>query len=351
MKNSKMVQFYYLGRGSIRNLKDLLDDKRKQGTNAFVVMVIDHFFEGKNLLDLSFLREEDHIIYADTREEPKTSYVDELMESIRAKESLPVAVVGIGGGSAMDIAKAISVLLTNPGKSEMYQGWDLVINPPIYKIGVPTIGGTGAEFTRTAVLTSATKKLGINSDFSVFDQVILDADLLKTVPKEQFIYTAMDCYVHNAESLLGRINDSMTIALAEKASAMIEEIFLGEMDHEKLLVASAMGGMAVANSSVGICHPLSYGLSLELGLHHGYAICIAFNQLEEYYPQVKSFKEILKKYNIVLPKVIGDDITDEQLDRMAEATLKNDKPLSNAFGPEWKKVFSKEKVIELLKRM
>jgi 3-deoxy-alpha-D-manno-octulosonate 8-oxidase len=251
----------------------------------------------------------------------------------------------------MDIAKAISVLLTNEGPSENYQGWDLVKNPAIYKIGVPTIAGTGAEFTRTAVLTGPTKKLGINSDQSVFDQIILDANLLTTVPKEQFLYTAMDCYVHNAESLLGRINDSMTIALAEKSTKMIEEIFLGEMDLEKLLVASGMGGLAVANSAVGICHPLSYGLSIELGLRHGYAICIAFNQLEEYYPQVKTFKEILKKYEIVLPKIITDDITDEQLDRMAEATLKNENPLSNAFGPDWKNIFSKAKVIELLKKM
>lgn len=351
MRNSKMVQYYYLGKGSISNLKDLLNKKKESESQTFVVVVIDHFFKDKSILDLSYLSSEDVIIYADTTHEPKTSYVDELVNFVKQKNKLPVAIVGIGGGSALDISKAISVLLTNEGKSENYQGWDLVKNPPIYKIGIPTIAGTGAEFTRTAVLTGPTKKLGINSDQSVFDQVILDADLLSTVPKHQFVYTAMDCYVHNAESLLGRINDAMTIALAEKSSKMIEDIFLGEMDLEKLLVASSMGGLAVANSSVGICHPLSYGLSIELDLHHGFAICVAFNQLEEYYPQVKTFKEILKKYDINLPKIITEDITDEQLDRMAEATLKNENPLSNAFGPDWKNIFSKEKVIELLRKM
>ena len=327
MRNSKMVQYYFLGRGAISNLPDLLNNKKAGATDAFVVMVIDHYFEHKNILDLSYLSSEDLIIYAQTDDEPKTSYVDQLVDLARSKGRLPVAIVGIGGGSAMDISKAISVLLTNEGPSENYQGWDLVKNPAIYKIGIPTIAGTGAEFTRTAVLTGPTKKLGINSDQSVFDQIILDANLLTTVPKEQFLYTAMDCYVHNAESLLGRINDSMTIALAEKSTKMIEDIFLGEMDLEKLLVASGMG------------------------LRHGYAICIAFNQLEEYYPQVKTFKEILKKYEIELPKIITEAITDEQLDRMAEATLKNENPLSNAFGPDWKTIFSKEKVIALLKKM
>ncbi len=350
MKNSKMVQYYYLGKGTYSKLNELIAQKRKI-QDDFVVIVIDHFFKNKSILDLTYLKKQDVVIYADTTHEPKTSYVDMLVAQVKQNNKLPVAIVGIGGGSTLDTAKAISVLLTNEGKSEQYQGWDLVKNPPIYKIGIPTIAGTGAEFTRTAVLTGPTKKLGINSDYSVFDQVILDAELLKTVPKEQFIYTAMDCYVHNAESLLGRINDTMTIALAEKSSKMMEEIFLGEMDLEKLLIASSMGGMAVANSSVGICHPLSYGLSIELDLHHGFAICIAFNQLEDYYPQVKVFKEILKKYEIVLPKVITDDITDDQLDRMAEATLKNDKPLSNAFGDNWREIFSKEKVIELLRKM
>jgi 3-deoxy-alpha-D-manno-octulosonate 8-oxidase len=143
----------------------------------------------------------------------------------------------------------------------------------------------------------------------------------------------------------------MTIALAQKSLDMMKDIFLGNLDLEKLMVASAMGGIAVANSNVGICHPLSYGLSLVLNLHHGYSICIAMNQLEEYYPEVVEFKEILKRNNIKLPKIINDDVTDDMINRMAEATLKNERPLENAFGKDWKIIFTKEKVIELLKKM
>ncbi|MBS3912902.1 MAG: iron-containing alcohol dehydrogenase [Bacteroidetes bacterium] len=349
-KNSKLVPYYYLGRGAFANLGMLLNAKRKtQGD--FVVVVIDHYFSGKHILPEGSIHADDLVIYADTSEEPKTTYIDALTDQVKTKNRMPVAIVGIGGGSTLDVAKAISVMLTNPGKAEQYQGWDLVKHAPVYKIGVPTIAGTGAEFTRTAVLTGKDKKLGINSDYSVFDQVILDADLLETVPKEQFIYTAMDCFVHNCESLLGRINDTMTIALAEKSTQMMKEIFLGEMDLEKLLVASSLGGLAVANSSVGICHPLSYGLSIELGLHHGFAICVAFNQLEEYYPEVATFKKILEKYEIHLPKVVSDDIAEEQLERMAVATMLNEKPLSNAFGDDWENIFTKEKIKSLLRKM
>lgn len=351
MRNSKFVQHYYLGSGALNFLKPLLETKRT-ANESFVVFVIDHFFNGKEVINQLPITRDDLVLFADTTDEPRAEYIDDLSDKVKSyKPYLPVVVIGIGGGSTLDIAKAISILLTNPGLAQDYQGWDLVKYKPVYKIGIPTIAGTGAEFTRTAVMTSKVKKLGMNSDYSVFDQVFLDPNLLKTVPKEQFIYTAMDCFVHNVESLRGRQNDAMTIAFAEKSLEMMKDIFLGEMDLEKLLVASGMGGIAVANSNVGICHPLSYGLSLVLNLHHGYSICIAFNQLEEYYPEVAEFRRILEKYQIVLPKIINESVSNEDIDRMAEATLKNERPLENAFGKEWRTIFTKEKVIDLIRKM
>ena len=98
----------------------------------------------------------------------------------------------------MDTAKAISNLLTNEGQAADYQGWDLVTNQSVFKIAVPTIAGTGAEATRTCVMTNKQTglKLGMNSDYSVFDRVILDPELLTTVPRDQYFYTGMDAYIH-----------------------------------------------------------------------------------------------------------------------------------------------------------
>ena len=112
------------------------------------------------------------------------------MARIREKfEELPSGIVGIGGGTLLDLAKAVAIMATNNGSSSEYQGWDLVHKPALYHVGVPTISGTGAEVSRTTVLLGPDKKLGINSDFTTYDQVILDPDLTKTVPKEQwFLY-------------------------------------------------------------------------------------------------------------------------------------------------------------------
>jgi len=346
MKNCKIVQNYIIGENSIKKLNELIGNKSKKDT----IILIDDYFENNYSILENYISNNCKIIFVSTKTEPKSEYIDIIVKKIK-NSFKPDLIVGIGGGTTLDIAKATSILLTNDGKAEDYQGWDLVKNKSLYKIGIPTISGTGAEFTRTAVMTSPSKKLGINSDESVFDQVILDPNLIKTVPNDKFIFTAMDCFVHNVESLRGTQNDSMTIAYAEKSLEMLKKIFKGEMDYEKLMVCSAFGGLAVANSNVGICHPLSYGLSLVLGLRHGYAITIAFNQLEEYYPEVKDFKLILEKYNICLPKIIDESVTDEQISKMADATLLNEKPLENAFGKKWKEIFTKEKVINLLKKM
>ena len=351
MKNSTLVHKYILGEGSLSQLNNVIKPKRIN-KNSFVVYCIDHFFENNILIDNLPVEPKDLILFIDTTDEPKAEYIDDLVQKVKQFNSnLPCSIVGIGGGSTLDISKIISILLTNIGNAQDFQGWDLVKNKAVFKIGIPTIAGTGAEFTRTAVVTSKIKKLGVNSDQSVFDQVILDPTLLKTVPKDQFFFTAMDCFVHNVESLRGSQNDELTIAFAEKSLEMMRDVFFEKMNYEKLMVASVMGGISISNSNVGICHPLSYGLSLVLGLHHGFAICIAFNQLEEYYPEVKEFKEFIQKSKIELPKIINGDVSNEQIDKMADATLKNERPLENAFGIKWKKIFTKEKVISLIKKM
>ena len=69
-------------------------------------------------------------------------------------------IIGIGGGSVMDLAKAVSLMMNNPGSSADYQGWDLVKYPGVYKAGIPTLSGTGAEVSRTTVLDGPNTKTG-----------------------------------------------------------------------------------------------------------------------------------------------------------------------------------------------
>ena len=200
-RNFKMVDYVVYGRGSFNQLDEILSPQRKG--DAPMVFLIDHYFEGKSLVNKVPLRGKDKIIFADVTYEPKTKQVDALAEQLKDEFGQVSGIIGIGGGSTMDLAKAVSLMMTNPGSSADYQGWDLVKYPGVYKAGIPTLSGTGAEVSRTTVLTGPTRKLGMNSDFTPFNQIVLDPELTKNVPANQRFYTGMDCYIHCIESLQG----------------------------------------------------------------------------------------------------------------------------------------------------
>jgi len=309
------------------------------------------------LVDRVPLRGNDKIIFADVTYEPKTTYVDEIANGLKEEFGKVSGVIGIGGGSTMDLAKAVSLMMTNPGSSADYQGWDLVKNAGIYKVGIPTLSGTGAEVSRTTVLTGPTRKLGMNSDFTPFSQIVLDPELAANVPHNQRFYTGMDCYIHCIESLEGTFLNEFSKSYGEKALELCQEVFLKKetWDNEcddKLMMASYAGGMSIAYSQVGVAHAVSYGLSYLLGTKHGIGNCIVMNHLEEYYPAgVAEFKRMVEKNAIDIPSGICKGLSDEQFNVMINVSL-GMKPLwENALGKEWEKIMTKEKLRALYEKL
>ncbi|MBQ4822490.1 3-deoxy-manno-octulosonate cytidylyltransferase [Aquimarina sp. MMG016] len=350
-KNFPMVPRVVFGKGSFNQIKDILAPARKHG--APFIYLIDNVFENNTsfIADRISLSSIDKIIYVSTAEEPKTSQVDALVTQIKHEyQFVPSGIVGIGGGSMLDLAKAVAIMLNNPGSASEYQGWDLVKNKAIYHVGVPTISGTGAEVSRTTVLTGPDRKLGINSDFTPFDQVILDPELIRDVPKEQWFYTGMDCYIHCIESLNGTYLNTFSQSYGEKALDLCKAIFLdNNLDKEdadaKLMMASWHGGMSIAYSQVGVAHAMSYGLAYVLGTKHGIGNCIVFDKLEEFYPEgVDLFKEMQKTHNINLPSEICANVTEEQLDVMTAVALSLEPLWENALGPDWKSKIDSDKI-------
>jgi len=354
-RNFKTVPRIVFGRGCFQQLNDILNEKRRDN-DAFMVFLVDDVFTDSDLIDRIPIVGRDLLIFVNVGEEPKTGYVDELADRVRTdmKSGLPDGVIGIGGGSTMDLAKAVSLMLTNPGSASEYQGWDLIKNPAIYHVAVPTLSGTGAEVSRTTVLTGPEKKLGINSDYTVFDQIVLDPELTAGAPADQRFYTGMDCYIHCVESLSGTFLNTFSQSYGEKALDLCREVFLegGTDSDDKLMIASYFGGMSIAYSQVGVCHALSYGLSFVLGFHHGIGNCIAFDQLAEYYPVgVREFRKMMDKNNIKLPQNVTADIETDQLEKMIDVSLVLEPVWENALGTGWKEIMTREKIKELYLKM
>jgi len=321
--------------------------------------LVDDVFKGNHsIISRIPLAYDDQLIYISAENEPKTTQVDELVERIILNyKDRPSGIIGVGGGTILDLAKAVAIMLTNEGEAKDYQGWDLVKNPAIYHVGVPTISGTGSEVSRTTVLTGPEKKLGINSDFTPFDQVILDPELTHGVPKDQWFYTGMDCFIHCIESLNGTFLNAFSQSYGEKAYELCKEIFVEdslseEESQDKLMMASWHGGMSIAYSQVGVAHAMSYGLSYLLGTKHGIGNCIVFDHLEEFYPDgVALFKAMKNKHNIKLPQGLCAHLHDDEFDIMIDVALSLEPLWENAIGKNWKQVITRAKLKALYQKM
>ncbi|MBT8321761.1 MAG: iron-containing alcohol dehydrogenase [Eudoraea sp.] len=351
-----MVPRVVFGRGSFDQLGDILLPCRKS-VDSPMIFLVDDVFEGTDLVGRLPLIFQDQLIFISADEEPSTIQVDTLVAKIKADhQEEPSGIIGIGGGTLLDLAKAVSIMLNNQGSAAEYQGWDLVQRPSCYHVGIPTISGTGAEVSRTTVLSGPKRKLGINSDYSTFDQVILDPELTKGVPKDQWFYTGMDCYIHCIESLEGTFLNAFSQSYGDISLQLCREVFLGDLTPEesrdKLMMASWHGGMSIAYSQVGVAHAMSYGLSFVLGIRHGLGNCLVFQHLQEFYPEgVSEFHRMMAKHNIILPSGICAELPEEELDQIVKIALGMVPLWENALGPDWKSKISPEHLKRIYRKI
>jgi 3-deoxy-alpha-D-manno-octulosonate 8-oxidase len=346
------------GPGSFDQLGDILGPQRHRN-EGYIVFLVDDFFEGRPLADRLPREAGDVLRFIDaSHDEPTTDQVDEIRDSVLGAHGLPAGVVGIGGGSVMDLAKALSLMFTNEGSSTLYQGLNLVKRPGVWHCGVPTISGTGAECSMTAVLTGPEKKLGLKCEWTPFDQLVLDPELPATVPRNHWFYTGMDCYIHCCESESGRHYNTFSRAYGEEALRLCREVYLEDgsgqspENDDKLMIASLFGGLSLTYSEVGVCHALSYGLSYVLKMRHGIANCLAFRHLGEFYgPAVLEFEEMIDRHEIDLPSGLAVGWTEEQITRMAEVALALHHMWDHAIGPDWRDEVSLQRVSDLFRSM
>jgi 3-deoxy-alpha-D-manno-octulosonate 8-oxidase len=339
-------------------LESILAPVRSLNQN-YIVFLVDDYFEGKDLIQKLPIKENDLLIFENVNlHEPTTEQVDALRDKILSTSGLPSGVVGIGGGSVMDIAKAVSLMLTNEGSSTQYQGLNLIKVPGVYHLGVPTISGTGAECSSTAVLTGPEKKLGLKCEWTVFNQVILDPELIASVPDDWWFNTGMDTFIHCIESENGTLNNAFSHAYAEQALKLCRDVYVNEKsgrsseNDDKLMVASLMGGLSLSYSEVGVCHALSYGLSKILDYRHCYANCVAFQHLDDIYSEgVKEFKIMIEKNSISLPKGLSNEWSEEVITKMSQVAYDLPHMWIHAFGENWKEKVDLEFIKSLYKRM
>jgi len=357
-KNFKNIDKVVFGQGSFDQLDHILAEKRNEH-DQFMVFIVDNYFKDKPLADRIPVHDQDMIFFEDIdQHEPTTQQIDRLRNTIKEQKGIPSGVIGIGGGSIMDVAKALSLMMTNEGSSSLYQGLNLVKKPSVYHLGVPTTSGTGAECSMTAVLTGPEKKLGLKCDWTVFNQVILDPDLTITVPRNQWFYTGMDCFIHCIESESGIFYNEFSKAYGDQALKLCRDVFVGPdsgqtpVNNEKLMIASLFGGLSLTYSEVGACHAFSYGLSFVFGIRHGIANCIAFNHLKEFYGDaVDEFREMVDYHKIEIPQNLSREWSDEEISKITDVAYNLSHMWTHALGHDWKDKLTKKDLVDIYRRM
>jgi len=218
------------------------------------------------------------VLYDKAAPEPPIELADEGAKlAIRKKCD---GVVGIGGGSAMDLAKAIAVLAANKGKAENYLGLNKVPGPGLPKIMVPTTAGTGSEVTFTAVFIrkKLKKKEGMNSPYLYPELALLDPELTLSLPPHPTATTGIDALCHAIESYTSINASPMSELLSLEAIRLISDNLRTAVHdgtnieaREAMLLGSLYAGLGLANAGVTAVHSLSYPLGGKYGISHGLA--------------------------------------------------------------------------------
>ena len=279
----------HFGAGSIASLADLV--QAHNGSRP--LLVVDPNLKEVGLLDRVVAPLADngveYVVFDHVDPEPGLLLADEGHEL--AKKEGCDCVVGVGGGSAMDIAKAVAILLTNGGKAEDYLGLGKIAKPGVPKIMVPTTAGTGAEVTFTAVfINEKTKsKGGMNGDPLYPDAALLDPELTLTLPPHVTAAPGIDAFVHAMEAFTSVQAHAISDMYAMEAMALISQNLpkaYANGDNlearSAMLMGSLLGGKALATAGVGLIHAMAYPLGGMFGIPHGLANAVLMPFVVDY---------------------------------------------------------------------
>lgn len=215
-------------------------------------------------------------VFADVESDPATRSVDE--GTVHGKANGCDLVVGIGGGSALDTAKAIGLMLVNDGNIKDYVGIGKVPRAGAPVIAVPTTAGTGSELTIWSVLSDkvAKAKISVGSVLNCPAIALLDPELTLSLPPQITAATGMDALTHALESYVNTATQPISEAMSDQAMTLIarslRKAVADGSDVEArgdMLLASTIAAMAFNSTRLGLVHAFAMPLGAKFGIPHG----------------------------------------------------------------------------------
>lgn len=221
--------------------------------------------------------------------DPPDTMIEEAAEIARNEEI--DGIVAVGGGSAIDTAKGINVLINNPPPIMKYFGVQKNLKPGVPMVFIPTTSGTGSEVTHMCVVscTSLGKKDTVVSPVCLASLAIIDSELTLGLPPKMTAVTGADALAHALESLTGGHANPLSDALAREATRLIAKwLPVAYRDgsnieaREQMLLASMFAGMAFTNAFVHVGHSIGHTLGAQFHIPHGIACAVTLPEVVEY---------------------------------------------------------------------
>lgn len=255
-------------------------------------------------------------------------------------------VIGIGGGSPMDAAKAIALFIKNPevNKDNIFSGRKLDSIPVV---AVATTSGTGSEVTQYSIVTSTKEKTKKNLGQSIFPKIaFLDSKYTNDLPYEITVNTAIDAFTHLVEGYLNTNSSYMSDVYGEKGFELFKYCFeklvskdLNPEFRKKVMMASVMGGIQIAQNGTSLPHGMGYPLTYFKGLAHGLANgVLTIEYLKSFKDQTKinrmlnilgfnHLEELEAIFNSLIDVKV--DITKEEINDYSKRFYSNKEKLKN----------------------
>lgn len=315
-----------VGRGSLAKLPEVAE--KSGGKKAFIISGphLNKMGIVQSCVDALKAKGIESSVFTETEGNPSVETVDKA--SAAYKESGADFIVALGGGSPMDVAKAVGVVARYGGSITEYEGADKVPGDIIPLIAVPTTAGTGSEVTAFSVITDHSRnyKLTVFSYKLIPSYAILDAKLLTTAPASVAAACGIDAMVHALEAYISTAASPFSDAMAEKALELIGANIRcyvanrGDIETaENMLVGSLFAGIAFSWARLGDVHAMSHPVSAYFNVPHGVANAILLPTIVEYNMLADKGK-YLNIYNYIakLPaaseEFTADMLVDELLD-------------------------------------
>jgi alcohol dehydrogenase class IV len=274
-----------------------------------------------------------YFLFSDIEPEPEARSIVDGVQLARSEGC--DAVVGIGGGSALDSAKAIAVMLENEGHIRDYAGQNLVPNPGVPMIALPTTAGTGSEVTIWSVISEKEEKVkyGVGSPYMTATIAMCDPELTLTLPPHITASTGIDALAHALESYVNKTTQPISEALSIRAMELIARslrtaVVAGEnlQARSDMLLASLSAALAFNPTRLGLAHALVMPIGANYKIPHSVGVAILL-------PEVMHYNLIgnLQKF-VTIARIFGENTEGLSLRDAAELSVKAIRQLSEDVG-------------------